>query len=45
MKLIKAFMQIGNANLRRSVVHLVEEVAGEGALIQVGRGRISFSNW
>jgi transcriptional regulator with XRE-family HTH domain len=29
LKLIKAFMQIGEARLRRSLVRLVEEVAGE----------------
>jgi transcriptional regulator with XRE-family HTH domain len=29
LKLIKAFMQIGDASLRRSVVRLVEEVAGK----------------
>jgi transcriptional regulator with XRE-family HTH domain len=29
LKLVKAFMQIGNAGLRRSLVRLVEEIAGE----------------
>jgi transcriptional regulator with XRE-family HTH domain len=30
LKLVRAFMQIGDAKLRRSVVRLVEEIAGEG---------------
>jgi hypothetical protein len=29
LKLVKAFMQIGDAKLRRSLVRLVEEIAGE----------------
>jgi hypothetical protein len=29
LSLIKAFMQIKNVGLRRSIVHLVEEVAGD----------------
>jgi transcriptional regulator with XRE-family HTH domain len=30
LKLVKAFMEIGDATLRRSVVRLVEEIVGEG---------------
>jgi len=30
LKLVKAFTQIGDAALRRSIVRLVEEVAGDG---------------
>jgi transcriptional regulator with XRE-family HTH domain len=30
LKLVKAFTQIGDATLRRSVVRLVEEIVGEG---------------
>jgi len=30
LKLVKAFTQIGDAKLRRSLVHLVEKVAGNG---------------
>jgi transcriptional regulator with XRE-family HTH domain len=30
LKLVKAFTQIGDAQLRRSLVHLIEELAGDG---------------
>jgi transcriptional regulator with XRE-family HTH domain len=30
LKLVRAFMQIGDAQLRRSIVRLVKEIVGEG---------------